>query len=166
VSFWISAALDERHDVGHLDSGRDVLDRWLRDEGLRAQRAGTARTTVWTAPDSPLVAGFYAISPTQFAKTDLPSRSMSAGYSTVPGYLLARLALDRSLHGQGLGTQLLLDALERIVSAATEVGGRLIAVDALDANAQRFYLHHDFQAVAHSNRLVMKVATARAALQG
>ncbi|MEJ7825346.1 MAG: hypothetical protein WKF48_07935 [Solirubrobacteraceae bacterium] len=99
-----------------------MLDHWLRDEALRAQRAGTAHTTVWTAPDSPLVAGFYAIAPTLFAKADLPSRSMSAGYSTVPGYLLARLALDRSLHGEGLGTQLLLDALERIVSAATEVG--------------------------------------------
>lgn len=165
MTSWTSAALDEHHDVARLDSGRDALGLWLRDEALRAQQAGTAHTTVWTVPDGAHVVAYHAIAPTQFAKTDLPSRSLSAGYSAVPGYLLARLALDRSLHGQGLGTQLLLDALERIVSAASDAGGRLIAVDALDDTARGFYEHHNFQPIEHSNRLVMKVATARAALQ-
>jgi predicted N-acetyltransferase YhbS len=36
----------------------------------------------------------------------------------IPVYLLARLALDRSLHGQGLGAELLLDVLTRVVDAA------------------------------------------------
>lgn len=73
--------------------------------------------------------------------------------------------MDRSLHGQGLGTQLLLDALERIVAAANDAGGRLVAVDALDDSAHRFYEHHHFQPIQNSNRLVMKVATARAVLE-
>lgn len=164
MTLWISAALDEHHDVGAFESGRDVLDRWLRESAMRAQRAGSAHTTVWTAPDSTPVIAFYAIAPTQFASSELPARSLSTGYSIVPGYLLPRLALDRSLHGQGLGTQLLLDALERVVDAATHAGGRLIAVDALDASARRFYEHHGFQPIENSNRLVMKVATARSAL--
>ena len=53
---------------------------------------------------------------------------------------------------------------ERIVAAATNAGGRLIAVDALDDAAHRFYCHHDFQPIQGSRRLVMKIATARAAL--
>ncbi|MEV7042698.1 hypothetical protein [Amycolatopsis sp. NPDC051061] len=50
----------------------------------------------------------------------------------LPGHLLARLALNRSLHGQDLGTDLLLDAIGRIVGVADLAAGRLLAVDALD----------------------------------
>ena len=164
MSVWTSEALDVHHDLAHLDCAREELDRWLLHEALRAQAAGSAHTTVWTRPGNPVVAAFYSIAPTQFARDDLPSRSLAGGYSVVPGYLVARLALTRSLHGQGLGTQLLLDALERVVGAATNAGGRLIAVDALDEDAHRFYAHHDFQPIQGSRRLVMKVATARAAL--
>jgi GNAT superfamily N-acetyltransferase len=165
VSDWTSQRLDEHHDLAQLDCGHDELDRWLLHEALRAQSAGTAHVTVWTRPDDLVVVGFHAIAPTQFMRTDLPSRSLSAGYTAVPGYLIARLALAQALHGQGLGTQLLLDALERIVAAATDAGGRLIAVDALDDAAHSFYRHHDFQPLQGSRRLVMKVATARAAIE-
>jgi hypothetical protein len=47
---------------------------------------------------------------------------------------------------------------------ATNAGGRLIAVDALDDAAHRFHCQHDFQPINGSRRLVMKIATARAAL--
>jgi len=164
VSVWTSEALDVRHDLAHLDCAREELDRWLLREALRAQASRSAHTTVWTRPADPVAVAFYSLAPTQFARDDLPSRSLAGGYSVVPGYLVARLALTRSLHGQGLGTQLLLDALERVVGAAANAGGRLIAVDALDEDAHRFYAHHDFQPIQGSRRLVMKVATARAAL--
>jgi GNAT superfamily N-acetyltransferase len=164
VSDWTSQSLGGHHDLAQLNCGRDELDRWLLHEALRAQAAGTAHTTVWTKPGDPIVVAFYAIAPTQFMRTDLPLRSLSAGYSTIPGYLLARLALSQALHGQGLGTQVLLDALERIVAAAANAGGRLIAVDALDDAAHSFYRHHNFQPIQGSRRLVMKIATARAAL--
>ena len=59
---------------------------------------------------------------------------------------------------------MLLDALERIVDAADRAGGRVIVVDAIDDTAHRFYSHHDFRAIRHSNRLVMKLATAAAIL--
>jgi GNAT superfamily N-acetyltransferase len=165
VSDWTSQRLGEHHDLAHLDCGHNELDRWLLYEALRAQSAGTTHTTVWTKPDDLVVVAFHAIAPTQFMRTDLPSRSLSAGYSTVPGYLIARLALAQVLHGQGIGTQLLLDALERIVAAATNAGGRLVAVDALDDAAHSFYRHHDFQPIRGSRRLVMKVATARAVVE-
>jgi GNAT superfamily N-acetyltransferase len=164
VSDWTSQALGERHVLSQLDCGHNELDRWLLHEAVRAQAAGITHTTVWTRPDDLVVVAFYAIAPTRFMRTDLPSRSLSAGYSAIPGYLLARLALSQTLHGQGLGTQLLLDALERIVVAATTAGGRLIAVDAIDDTAHRFYRHHDFQPLQGSRRLVMKIATARATL--
>lgn len=166
MTTWTSQALGEHHDLAKFESGTEELDRWLRQEATRAHEAGTAHTTVWTTPGDVAVVAFYAIAPTQFGRIELAPRSLSAGYSLVPGYLIARLALDQSLQGQGLGTQLLLDALERIVAAANTTGGRLVAVDAIDDTAHSFYRHHDFRPIEGSNRLVMKIATARAALEG
>ncbi|MGH2832635.1 MAG: GNAT family N-acetyltransferase [Solirubrobacteraceae bacterium] len=165
MSDWSSQRLGAHHDLAQMDCGRDELNQWLLHEALRAQAAGIAHTTVWTRPDDLVVVAFYAVAPTQFLRTDLSSRSLSAGYSTIPGYLIARLALSQALHGQGLGTQLLLDALERIVAAATNAGGRLIAVDAIDDAVHSFYRRHDFQPIQDSRRLVMKIATARAVLE-
>jgi predicted N-acetyltransferase YhbS len=88
----------------------------------------------------------------------------------VPAYLLARLALDLSLQGQGLGGELLVDALGRIVAAADVAGGRLIVVDAIDEAAAAFYARHDFRSVRGAaasvspRRMAMKIATARSAL--
>jgi GNAT superfamily N-acetyltransferase len=160
VTDWVSQPLTEDHDLTRFASGNTQLDHWLQRDALRAHRAGISRTTVWTAPGQRAVVAYHAIAPTQVGRIELPSRSLSGGYSTIPGYLIGRLALDRFLHGQGLGTQLLLDALERMVDAATRAGGRVIVVDAIDEPAHRFYHHHGFQGIAESNRLVMKLATA------
>ena len=162
MSDWVSQALTHDHDVSQFDSGNAALDHWLQSDALRAHRAGISRTSVWTAANDRAVVAYYAVAPTQVARIDLPSRSLSSGYSQIPGYLIGRLALDKSLHGQGLGTQLLLDALERIVDAAERAGGPVIVVDAIDDAAHRFYRQHDFRAIEHSNRLVMKLATAAA----
>lgn len=164
MSDWVSQPLTEDHDVSNFGSGNESLDRWLQRDAHRAHRAGISRTTVWTPVGDRTVVAYHAIAPTQVARIDLPSRSLSAGYSQVPGYLIGRLALDQTLHGQGLGTQLLLDALERIVEAADRAGGRVIVVDAIDDDAHRFYSRHSFRAIEHSNRLVMKLATAAAIL--
>jgi GNAT superfamily N-acetyltransferase len=164
VSDWVSQPLTQDHDVSQFGSGNESLDQWLQRDALRAHRAGISRTTVWTAPGNHAVVAYHAIAPTQIARIDLPSRSLSGGYSQVPGYLIGRLSLDQTLHGHGLGTQLHLDALERILEAADRAGGRVIVVDAIDDAAHRFYLHHDFRAIEQSNRLVMKLATAAAIL--
>jgi GNAT superfamily N-acetyltransferase len=161
---WQSTPLASHHDPSGFRCGRDALDRWLRDEAMRAERAGVSRTTVWTAPGDPIVVAFHAIAPTRFARARLSSRALSAGYGDVPGYLIGRLALDETLHGAGLGGQLLVDALDRIVSAAAVAGGRLIAVDAIDEHAHAFCRRHDFTPIDGSSRLVMKVSTARAVL--
>ena len=90
---------------------------------------------------------------------------MADGTTVIPAYLLARLALDVDWHGQGLGAELLHDAMDRIVTAADAVSGRLIVVDAIDDTATAFYRHHDFQPVCDNpHRLVIKVSTARKAI--
>lgn len=160
---YTSRALTEHHEIEAFDCGVESLDAWLRNEAMRAQRADTARTYVWTETDaSAEVLAYFSIAPTVVLREEL-TRGQSAGYSMdIPGYLLARLALDKRLKGQGLGTELLVDAIGRIVGASEATAGRLIVVDAVDAAAVTFYRKHDFTPVrGNPNRLVLKIATAR-----
>lgn len=78
----------------------------------------------------------------------------------------ARLALDQSVQGQKLGGVLLADALGRIVAATATIAARLVVVDAIDANAVRFYEHHGFRAIPGTQRLIQKVSDIAAALVG
>ena len=153
--------LDESRSSRGFSCGVRTSDERLVHQAARAQVSGTARTWAWS-DDAKMVIAYYSIAPMNVRREEVP-RSMSGGVSTVPAYLLARLALDRSLHGQGRGSDLLVDALRRIVGAADSAGGRLIVVDAIDERAA-FYERHDVRRVQGSQRLVMKVATAREAL--
>lgn len=157
-----SVDLSGGHEVSRFDCGVFSLNTWLAEQALRAQRAGTARTFVWVADAAPeQVRAYFSLAPTELAR-DVLSRGQSSGYSTVPGYLLARLAVHIDLHGLGYGSQVLVDALTRAARAAEVGGGRLIVVDALDEAAAAFYRHHDFTPVKDNpRRLVLKMADVR-----
>lgn len=62
----------------------------------------------------------------------------------IPAALIGRLAVDRSCQGQGLGTELLVNALIRIVKASQEIGIYAVRVDAINNRAKQFYLKHEF----------------------
>ncbi|GAA3657851.1 GNAT family N-acetyltransferase [Lentzea roselyniae] len=159
---WASSPLDEQHELMEFDCGVTALNEWLKVHAVDASKRGTARTYVWTPIGSDRVVAYYAITPHLVAREGL-SQKLAGGLNTeVPGYLLAKLALDQDLHGQGHGGELLHDALTKAVEAADIVSGRLIAVDAIDDQAAAFYQHYGFRPVANnSRRLVIKVATVK-----
>lgn len=166
MSEFVSVALAEYHSLSEFDCGVPALNRWLVAHALRANVSGTARTYVWTEPASDRVLAYYSITPHQVHRDEV-SRNLSGGMTYIPGYLLARLALDTGLQGHGLGGDLLRDALERVVEAAEVASGRLLVVDAIDDQAAKFYQKYDFQPVRDNpRRLVIKIATVRKALFG
>ncbi len=117
-----SVALSGQHDVASFDCGVSSLNAWLTDQALRAQQAGTARTFVWVTPDEPeKVWAYFSLAPTEVVREVL-TRGQSSGYSTVPGYLLARLAVHTDLRGLGYGGQALVDALSRAASTLPRPG--------------------------------------------
>jgi GNAT superfamily N-acetyltransferase len=161
-----SARLKDNHILDGFDCGKELLNAWLVEQARRSDTSGVTHVYVWTPLGEAKVCAYFAICPTEvLRKEDGLSGSLAGGYSRIPGYLIARLALDTSLWGTGYGEHLLLDALGKAV-AASEIGGvRLIVVDALDVEAQRFYEHFDFVPVKNrERRLVMKVSTAAKAL--
>ena len=159
-----SERLSPQHSVQTFVSGNDELDTWLRDSARTADRAGTSRVYVWL-DDQAEVIGYFAIAPHNIRREDVPSSVGRGAPNTIPGFLLARLALSGRLHGTGRGGDLLGAALEALLIAIRVGGGRVIVVDAIDDRARGFYEHFGFRAVpADPNRLVMKASTAAASL--
>jgi GNAT superfamily N-acetyltransferase len=158
-----STSLTADHELDSFDCGVESLDTWLRTDAMRAQRADTARTYVWTeSPDDVEVLAYFSFAPTRVAREELTSGQAGGQSGWIPAYLIARLALDKRKHRQGLGVELLVDAIGRLAGASQVTAGRLIVVDAIDDDAAAFYAKYNFQAVKKTPRqLVLKMATAR-----
>ncbi|MEJ7705944.1 MAG: hypothetical protein WKF82_00955 [Nocardioidaceae bacterium] len=113
--------------------------------------------------------GYYAICPTSVVRAELPNSVTKSMPNPVPGFLLAKMALDRSLQGDKeamWGAQLIVAALRRIVEAANVSGGRVIVVDTDNEGLLPFYSSHSFLPTkGHPLRLYMKVATARTLIE-
>lgn len=160
---YVSEALQAAHDVSTFDSGKPDLDTWLHQHALATEARRTGRTFVWT--DDGHVVAYYTIAAHLIVRDDLPRNLGRGNPVQIPSVLLARLALDKTLHGQGHGSVLLVDALERIVAATQMVAARFVVVDALDDPAHAFYRHHGFKPIPDSMRLVQKVSDIAAALE-
>jgi GNAT superfamily N-acetyltransferase len=159
-SRFIGESLDAGHLIDHFDSGQADLDEWLRRHALASDSRGTGRTFVWST-DGQVVA-YYTIAAHLLQRDDL-SRSLGRGNpDRIPAVLLAKLALDKTLQGQGLGGLLLADAVDRIVEAARTIAARFIVVDAIDEQAVAFYSRYGFTRLASTNRLVKRMRSARA----
>ncbi|MGI8793116.1 MAG: GNAT family N-acetyltransferase [Acidimicrobiales bacterium] len=151
------------HRLDEFRCGNADLDDWLKHHARGATGHGT-RTYV-VVHEANLV-GYFAIAPHYLRRQDAPRKIARGAPSEIPAVLLAKLALDQSIQGQGLGSELLVFALRRIVEAARQAGGRLVVVDAIDDPARRFYEHHDFEPLPDDDRrLMMKLSTAAKALK-
>jgi hypothetical protein len=162
---WVSAGLRENHRLDEFDCGVDSLNRWLVHTARRADQQDTARTYVWTERGDDRVMAYFAITPTQVNREDEGISKSAAVLDRAPAFLIAKLAVDLAIQGQGNGKDLAFDAIGRIVGVAQLGGGRLIVVDAIDEKAAAFYAKLNFIPVQNNpHRLYMKIATARKAL--
>ncbi len=166
------------YDLGAFDCGDEKYNHWLRESAVAAISAGTCAVYVLVQRgpnDQPGAMGYFAISPTQVVRHELPRSLQRGAPRVVPGWLLAKLALSTELQGDReskWGSRLLVAALDVMVSVADSGGGKIIVVDAEHAGLLDFYARHDFIPTGRGHldeadlRLFMKVFTARTALGG
>ena len=136
--------LRREHNLSQFDSGNRTLDTWLHKYAWTNQQADSARTYVALLRDR--VAGYYALTTGSVHRQETPERiAKGLAHHPIGIVLLARLAVDRSQQGKGLGKALLFDALTRIEEAADIVAVRAVMVHAIDEAARRFYEHFEFE---------------------
>ncbi len=156
--------LTPQHNLNSFACGNHALDTWLRDSAVQADRSGTGRTYLWLSEKMDVVA-YFTLAPHVVRRADVPKKIGRGAPDAIPSVLLARLALAESLHGQGLGSAVLADALAVILEAMRVAGGRLIVVDAIDGKAASFYEHHGFvQVPGNAGRLILKASVAARSL--
>jgi GNAT superfamily N-acetyltransferase len=129
------------HDRSTFQSGEPSLDSWIRHVVGQATRRDGAR--MYVASVGQRVVGFYSLCAFQVDRTSAPDRAR-AGLHEIPAVLLARLAVDGTYQGRGLGAYLLLDALRISALVAERIGVRLMVVHALHEEAAGFYVHYGF----------------------
>jgi predicted N-acetyltransferase YhbS len=126
-----------------FDCANPTLNTWLKKFAWQNQQADSAKTYV--VCNHGRVVGYYALTAGSVHKHESPER-VAKGLANHPVgvVLLARLAVDVSQQGKGLGKSLLFDALKRVEEAADIVDVRAVMVHAIDDVARKFYEHFNF----------------------
>jgi len=171
VTRFISRLLRPDDDLMGFSSGVESLDNWLHSQAQRAHKAGICAVTVWVESETSRFCGYYAIAPTHAQRIpDSLSRSLSGGFSTVPAYRIARLAVASQLQRKGIGKQLLLDAVKTVIHASENAGGRLIIIDLVNEEVAKWYDRLGFAASADGSQApaprYMTIADAKQSISG
>lgn len=153
--------LTSSHDRSSFECEEEALTNWLRTVAGQAQKADTARTFVVHREDR--VVGYYSLAMSSVSR-EVPPAEWTKRFPLYPvgAVLLARLAVDKSEIGNGLGAALLMDALYRGLGAAEAVAAPFFMVDAISDRAAGFYRHFGFKpAPENPLKLFLRVADIR-----
>lgn len=155
--------LNDGHLIEGFSSGELLLDDWLKRRALANQASGVSRTYVLC--EDKRVVGYYAVASGAISQTTAPGKFRRNMPEPIPVVVLARLAVDRSRQGRGLGRAMFRDAAQRVVHAADTIGIRGIVVHAISGEARKFYIALGFDSCpAESMTLVVTLRDIRATL--
>jgi GNAT superfamily N-acetyltransferase len=155
--------LGKEHDRASFSCGNLALDEYLKERARQdARRYVAAPFVLISGPGQKTILGYYTLSAFAVDLAELPEdlTKKLPSYPNVPVTLLGRLAIDRRHAGQGFGEFLLMDALHRSLTQSSQIAAVAVVVDAIDADAVRFYRHFNFLPFAdRPNRLFLPMRT-------
>jgi GNAT superfamily N-acetyltransferase len=138
---WHEEPIEKRHDRTGFDCGDRDLNDFLQRHARKSHEKGVAKTflAIDNADDSKIL-GVYSLSPASIAYERTPAVvKRGLARHEVPVFRLGRLAVDKSLQGQGLGGQLLLAAGRRCLYVSAEAGGVALLIDAKNERVAKWY---------------------------
>ncbi|MBZ5642692.1 MAG: GNAT family N-acetyltransferase [Acidobacteriia bacterium] len=168
MAAWHEEPIRKKHDRESFDCGEEALNDFLRRYARRSHELGGSKTFL-AVEDSEYktVLGYYSVCPASvdYARTpEVVSRGL-ARYD-VPGFRLARLAVNRKAQGHGMGGQLLLAAGRRCLLASAEVGGVVLVIDAKNERVAGWYASYGAIPLLDAPlSLLLPLATIEAALK-
>lgn len=165
---WHEEPISKIHHREAFGCGEPALNEFLQRHARRSHDLGGAKTFLAIDDaDNKTILGFYSLSPAsvEYARTPEIVRRGLARYDD-PVFRLARLAVDRSVQGLGLGGQLLLSAGRRCLLAAAEVGGVALLIDAKNEKVAGWYASYGAIPLADAPlSLLLPLATIQAVLK-
>ncbi len=145
MTSWVVEALAKEHERDRFSCGRAPLDDFLKRFARQYAKRKLGTTYVAVARGEKRVLGYFTLAPSHFEFAHAPAALLKGlPRHPIPTLLLARLAVDLSEQGKGLGRFLLLSAFERCLQVSREVAFRAIEVETLDDDAAAFYRKYGF----------------------
>lgn len=142
---WTIEPFGKQHDRAAFTCGQPPLDDFIRARVSQYEKRRLGKTFVAVPPGGTRVIGFYTLAAGAVAFERLPTdAARKLPKHPVPVVLLARLAVDQTAQGQGIGEGLLLDALQRSLDLSASLGVHAVEVDVIDATAAAFYRRYGF----------------------
>ena len=164
-SEYLDVRLEPTHRRELFDCGKPSLDHYLHNRVLEETRRGLGQCYVLVRPNDALyICGYYTLNAHSIEAQLTPNKLGKIGYKEVPAILIGRLAIHQPSQNRGLGSVLLKSALLRCLEVAGQLGVRAVLVDALDDNAEAWYLRKGFQPLKVPRKLYLMVKDIEAAL--
>lgn len=138
--------LNAQQQRKHFDCGETSLNIYLQQFASQNIKHRINKVFVATPiENTKTIIGYYTLSAGSIKVADLPhSLKLRLPNYPVPIALLGRLAVDKNFQGQGLGSILLADAIQRVEQASEVLAVYAIVVDALNTTAAGFYQQFGF----------------------
>ncbi|MGC4110697.1 MAG: GNAT family N-acetyltransferase [Nocardioides sp.] len=142
MSYRVPEPLGSGHQVGEFNCGSTEQTEWLRRFARQSVATGTTKVFVVTEAGSDQVVAYYAWCMAQLTISAAPERlRKGAGRYPQPVALLARLGVDATHEGRGLGAGLLRDVVIRVAALSEVIGCRGLLIHAESQKARDFYQH-------------------------
>lgn len=148
--------LSKSHPRKAFKSGQDLVDDWLATKALQNQEKHLSVTKV-LLDVSGTIAAYYTLATGQVDFGDLPAEvAKKLPRRMLPVAVLGWLGVATELHGRGLGSSLLAQALRDCYQASQTFACVAVILDCIDDKAKGFYQHFDFAELpGHPYRLFL-----------
>lgn len=161
----------ELHDRSAFRCGFGPIDNFLKSSLSDQIKNGMVAAWIATAGDNPAVLGFYTLGAMAVRANLGPKKWQSAGVPDIPVIYIRAVAVREDMQGKGLGTALVVDAMQRCLRIADQMGAAAIVLDVLkDDHFERrwnFYEGLGFQSLGDPEnpyRVFAPMANVRATL--
>jgi len=137
--------LSRNHDRSRFDCGSEELNHYLRKIARQHLNKGMSRTFVLIDDNMPTeILGFFTLASCEIFVEKLPRKYAKKYPSKAPAAKLARLAVVKKRQRQGLGTHMMVNAIERVIRVSENLGIIGFFVDAKNNEAKAYYEQFGF----------------------
>ncbi len=157
----IARLAPQRHQRETFSCGDSALDLFLHAHARKYFERGLGVTWVAASEDTPeRIDGYYTLAMSALLADELQSSRVRL--TRIPVVLLGRLAVDTSTQGHGLGTHLLMHALQTAYHLSQIIGAHAVLVDPINDRVKGWYTRYGFMPLPGApHRLFLLMATLR-----
>ncbi len=159
--------LSRHHNRRGFCCGVESLDYFIGKTAMQHATKGISRTFVLVSEENKtVILGYYTLTACQVCVEELGKEDVKGKPKNhpIPAGKLARLAVASDYQNQGLGTKLLVHAMEHFLQAQSAIGMCALFVDAIDEDAARYYERFGFNRCSdHPLHLYLLTETIRKA---